>query len=69
MKHFLGIVGLIGLLGSTALGQQSNHEDRLPPPPEGKQWKMVWQDEFDGETLDETKWERRQTGSGGTVGG
>jgi len=31
--------------------------DRLPPPPEGKVWKLVWHDEFDGEKLDETKWD------------
>lgn len=31
-------------------------EDRLPPPPEGKAWKLAWNDEFEGERLDETKW-------------
>ena len=24
--------------------------------PEGKQWKMVWHDEFEGDQLDTTKW-------------
>ena len=32
-------------------------EDELPKPPAGKAWKMVWNDEFDGEQLDDTKWE------------
>ena len=32
-------------------------KDSLPPPPEGKVWKLVWHDEFDGEKLDETKWD------------
>jgi len=31
--------------------------DGLPPPPEGKSWKLVWHDEFDGQKLDESKWE------------
>ena len=29
----------------------------LPTAPEGKTWHLVWHDEFDGEKLDETKWE------------
>ncbi|RMG01208.1 MAG: glycoside hydrolase family 16 protein [Planctomycetota bacterium] len=31
--------------------------DTLPEPPAGKTWKLVWHDEFDGETLDADKWE------------
>ena len=27
--------------------------------PEGKKWKLVWRDEFDGNALDESKWEYR----------
>lgn len=27
--------------------------------PAGKKWKLVWSDEFDGDTLDETKWNFR----------
>lgn len=26
-------------------------------PPDGYQWQMIWQDEFEGETIDATKWE------------
>ena len=33
------------------------HEASLLP--EGKKWKMVWNDEFDGDTLDESKWSFR----------
>ncbi len=29
---------------------------------EAGQWRMVWHDEFDGDTLDETKWSYRQIG-------
>ena len=34
-----------------------NHEASLLP--EGKKWSLVWQDEFDGDALDETKWSFR----------
>lgn len=30
----------------------------LPPAPAGQQWKLIWQDEFDGPALDESKWNR-----------
>ena len=32
-------------------------EDQLPPAPQGKSWKLVWHDEFDGATLDTSKWD------------
>jgi len=31
--------------------------DTLPPAPAGQVWKLVWNDEFGGEKLDETKWD------------
>jgi len=31
--------------------------DTLPATPEGKAWKLAWNDEFDGEKLDATKWD------------
>ena len=33
------------------------HKESLLP--ENKNWKLVWNDEFDGDTLDETKWDFR----------
>jgi len=30
--------------------------DILPPLPEGRSWRLIWHDEFDGESLDLTKW-------------
>jgi beta-glucanase (GH16 family) len=30
----------------------------LPPAPAGKEWKLIWNDEFAGNKLDETKWNR-----------
>ena len=32
-------------------------EEFMPPVPEGKRWKLVWSDEFNGTKIDETKWE------------
>jgi beta-glucanase (GH16 family) len=29
----------------------------LPPLPSGRRWKLAWSDEFDGPTVDESKWE------------
>lgn len=34
-----------------------NHEPSILP--EGKKWKLVWSDEFDGDKLDESKWSYR----------
>jgi beta-glucanase (GH16 family) len=45
------------LTGITSRYTQASDE-RLPPPPTGKQWKMIWNDEFDGSKLDESKWNR-----------
>ena len=32
-------------------------ERYLPPLPDGKTWKLVWSDEFEGKALDPSKWE------------
>jgi beta-glucanase (GH16 family) len=42
--------------GYWTLGQEAAVKDTLPPAPAGKTWKMIWHDEFDGTTLDATKW-------------
>lgn len=42
--------------------QAAEVEDRLPAPPDGKSWKLIWHDEFDGNRLDESKWEPRPGG-------
>ncbi|HQI27679.1 MAG TPA: glycoside hydrolase family 16 protein [Sedimentisphaerales bacterium] len=43
--------------GSMAFGQQKPPRDVLPSAPEGKSWKLVWHDEFDGRQLDQSKWD------------
>jgi len=38
-------------------GNAAETKDQLPQLPDGKSWKLVWHDEFDGEKLNETKWD------------
>ncbi len=47
----------IACLFFAAKGDADEIKDRLPQAPEGKTWKLVWHDEFDGKKLDETKWD------------
>ena len=54
MKTAMPIL-LIGLL--TVSAKAPGSDDQLPPAPEGKAWKLVWHDEFDGDKLDPSKWE------------
>lgn len=44
---------------STAGPPNATHEPptKLPAAPAGKTWKLVWNDEFDGDVLDSRKWE------------
>jgi beta-glucanase (GH16 family) len=50
---------LVGLaLSATGLAQPAPTNAFLPPLPAGKEWKLIWNDEFDGPKLDETKWNR-----------
>jgi len=52
----LAIMALL-IPAQLALGQQAATDDALPSAPEGKTWKLVWHDEFDDTTLDESKWD------------
>ena len=52
---------LFSLVSCAALGplgdaRAEDLRNALPAPPEGKAWKLIWRDEFDGEVLDESKW-------------
>lgn len=59
MLKVLGLsILLLGLQGSIMEMAAQIHQAFLPPAPEGKRWKLVWHDEFDGDKLDETKWNR-----------
>ena len=59
MKTLLPLL-LLGLLAVPA--KAAEPDDQLPPAPEGKIWKLVWHDEFDGDKLDESKWTYRPDG-------
>jgi beta-glucanase (GH16 family) len=54
MKTLLPFL-LLGLAAIPAKAGES--DDQLPPAPEGKTWKLVWHDEFDGTKLDASKWD------------
>ncbi len=52
-------VALLSLaLSPLSWAQTETANELLPPLPSGKEWKLIWQDEFDGSALDETKWNR-----------
>jgi beta-glucanase (GH16 family) len=59
MKTLLPLL-LLGFLAVTARAVEP--ADRLPQAPEGKSFKLVWHDEFDGDKLDESKWTYRPDG-------
>ncbi len=47
-----------GAVTNPAMAQPAPRvSDTLPPPPPGQHWKLVWQDEFDGNKLDTDKWD------------
>src|SRR5210317_618350 len=50
----------LGMLALSAGGTEP--DDQLPPAPHGKSLKLIWNDEFDGDRLDESKWEPRPDG-------
>lgn len=58
MKTILPLL-LLGFAASTA---RAAEPETPPAPPEGKRWKLVWHDEFNGQTLDESKWTYRPDG-------
>ncbi|HOA73735.1 MAG TPA: glycoside hydrolase family 16 protein [Phycisphaerae bacterium] len=45
------------VLASVATAEELQPADQLPPAPPGRTWKLIWHDEFDGDKLDESKWE------------
>ena len=46
---------LLVVLYASAIAAQE--KDTLPSAPQGKTWKMIWHDEFDGTKLDTSKWD------------
>ena len=50
-------VGFLVSSGVVAQAQNTAKEEALPSLTPGQTWKLVWQDEFSGETIDKAKWE------------
>jgi hypothetical protein len=55
MKAARLTVLLVVLCASGIAAQEP--KDTLPSAPEGKTWKMIWHDEFDGTKIDTSKWD------------
>ena len=49
LKFFLFFSGLFFLVSPSAFGQKRSADKTL-------EWKLIWQDEFNGKSLDKTKW-------------
>ncbi len=48
----------VAFAGARAAERPEPAKERLPKAPAGKEWKLVWHDEFDGKQVDESKWNR-----------
>ncbi|HEX2973015.1 MAG TPA: glycoside hydrolase family 16 protein [Tepidisphaeraceae bacterium] len=58
MRHWPQFVGLALFVVSICLfAPASEMKDELPTPPQGKAWKLAWNDEFAGAKLDDSKWD------------
>jgi len=55
MRYFI-FVSPVVVSAMICTARAEDVKDVLPPAPEGQTWKLVWHDEFDGEKLDETRW-------------
>lgn len=56
-RCFFACLAMLQWASGLAWGQASEAKDKLPLPPDGKTWKMVWSDEFEGQSLNEANWE------------
>jgi beta-glucanase (GH16 family) len=53
----IAFVPLLAVVLSAATARAEEAGERLPSPTQGKTWKLIWHDEFDGPKLDESKWD------------
>ena len=57
-RSSLGLALLLAAAAGPSIARAQSATEFLPPAPAGQQWKLVWQDEFEGTTLAESKWNR-----------
>jgi beta-glucanase (GH16 family) len=57
MKTPLRFLPLLAAAPIFAFAAPLPQTDALPPPPQGKTWKLAWSDEFEGTKLDESRWD------------
>ena len=51
-------VAVAASVATVTAGEKAKRpEQLLPPAPAGKTWRLAWSDEFDGNRIDESKWE------------
>lgn len=55
--RFIAILSTAAILSVISTVSGEDIKDDLPPAPDGKTWKLVWHDEFNGDKLDESKWD------------
>lgn len=56
-SFWLVLLVLAVAITAVVAGAQPQPTDNLPAPPGGKSWELTWHDEFDGDRLDESKWD------------
>ncbi len=54
---YVAVLSTATVLFIISTASAADPKDDLPPAPQGKAWKLVWHDEFDGDKLDESKWD------------
>jgi beta-glucanase (GH16 family) len=57
LQDMFKLAALVLALTSNSFGQAKENPSAPPPAPKGSHWDLIWADEFDGNSLDLTKWD------------
>lgn len=57
MRSVITLLAHVLLVSVAQVVSAQDVKDVLPSAPEGKTWKLVWHDEFEGTELDSAKWD------------